>query len=250
MAREPAQRGKPAPAARPDSAEPERQRPAPVRASLVFLGGALIALVAPPLAAGVFTDQGPAALITVALVELLLVWAITAWWLRRRRLRWADVGLSTRHWVRDSALGAAVVVPRLLLEFGVLVPMAGGADSAEVREVLDNAAAGGAALAATLALGVIGGGIAEELYFRGFLIKALPEAFRRRRRAVGVAATVSVLLFGLLHVPAGGPEAASIAVAGLVYVGLFLLTGRLTAPMVSHCLWNTAAVAAVLALYG
>ncbi|KIH98128.1 hypothetical protein LP52_15230 [Streptomonospora alba] len=216
----------------------------------MFLGGALIVFVAPPLAAGVFTGQGPAVLITVALAELLLVCAITAWWLHRRRLRWVDVGLSARHWVRDSALGAAAVVPRLLLEFGVLVPMAGGADSPEAREVLDNTAAGGAALAATLVLGVIGGGVAEELYFRGFMIGALPEAFRRRRRAVGVAAVLSVLLFGLLHVPSSWSAAVAIAVAGLVYVGLFMLTGRVTASMVSHCLWNTAAVVAVLTLYG
>ncbi|WP_241483145.1 CPBP family intramembrane glutamic endopeptidase [Nocardiopsis halophila] len=249
MASEPARSEKSPSAAPPDGGGPER-RPAPVRAVLVFFGGALVALVAPPLAAGVLTGQGPGVLVAVALVELLLVGAVVGWWLRSRRLGWSHLGLSTQHWVRDAALGAAVVLPRLALEFGLLVPMAGGADNTGVREVLDNAAAGGAALAATLLLGVVGGGIAEEVYFRGFLIGALPEAFRRRRRAVAVAAVVSVLLFGLLHLPANGPDAVSITVAGLVYAGLFLATGRLTASVVSHGLWNTAAVVAVLALYG
>lgn len=65
-----------------------------------------------------------------------------------------------------------------------------------------------------------------------------------------MAAVVSVVLFGLLHLPASALDALSIAVAGLVYTGLFLATRRLTTPMVAHALWNATALCAVLVSYG
>ncbi|MGB7819969.1 MAG: type II CAAX endopeptidase family protein [Ornithinibacter sp.] len=224
--------------------------PRPWWASAFFVLGTLLSLLAPPLVAGVFTDQDPAVLVVVAVVELALVWGLVRWWLHRRNLSWRDTGLARTHWLRDAALGAAIVPVRLLLEFGVLVPASGGASNPGVVEVLDNAAAGAAAVAATLVLGVVGGGVAEELWFRGFLMGVLPEAFGERQRAVWVAALVSVVLFAVLHFPVNGPDVVSILVAGTSYAGLFLVTGRLTASVVSHSLWNIAAVVVVLAIHG
>ncbi|WP_116245804.1 type II CAAX endopeptidase family protein [Nocardiopsis sp. FIRDI 009] len=226
--------------------------PAPVRASAVFLTGAIVCFVLPPLALGLLVRASPPppALVAVALVELASAVALVAWWLRRRSLSPADVGLTPRHWLRDALLGAATVPPRLLIEFGVLIPLAGGAHNPGVEEVLTHASAGVAALAATLVLGVVGGGLAEELYFRGFLLGALPRAFVHRRAALYGAAAVSVLLFAALHLPASAPDAVAIVLAGVVYTALFLLTRRLTATVVAHALWNTAAVLTVVALYG
>lgn len=226
--------------------------PAPARASAVFLAGAIICFVVPPLALGLLVrgSPPPLALVAVALVELAAAAALVSWWLRRRSLSSADVGLTSRHWIRDALLGAATVPPRLLVEFGVLIPLAGGARNPGVEEVLTNASAGVAALTATLVLGVVGGGLAEELYFRGFLMGALPESFAHRRAALYGAAAVSVLLFAALHLPASALDAVAIVLAGLVYTALFLLTRRLTATVVAHALWNTAAVVTVVAVYG
>ncbi|MFD6950685.1 MULTISPECIES: CPBP family intramembrane glutamic endopeptidase [unclassified Nocardiopsis] len=132
----------------------------------------------------------------------------------------------------------------------MLIPAADGADDPGVREVLDNASAGALALTATLVLGVVGGGLAEELYFRGFLLGALPGFFVHRGAALHGAALVSVLLFAALHLPSSGPDAVAIVLAGLVYTALFLATRRLTATVVAHSLWNVSAVVTVLALYG
>ncbi|MFE3461418.1 CPBP family intramembrane glutamic endopeptidase [Nocardiopsis aegyptia] len=226
--------------------------PAPVRSSAVFLAGAFVCFVVPPLALGLLVRDSPPppALIAVALAELVSAVVLVFWWLRRRSLTPSDAGLTSRHWLRDSLLGAATVPPRLLIEFGVLIPMAGGAQNPGVQEVLTNASAGVAALTATLVLGVVGGGLAEELYFRGFLMGALPKTFVHRRAALYGAAAVSVLLFSVLHLPTSGPDIAAIVLAGVVYTGLFLLTRRLAATVVAHALWNTAALVTVSALYG
>ncbi|WP_304452487.1 CPBP family intramembrane glutamic endopeptidase [Nocardiopsis sp. YSL2] len=226
--------------------------PAPVRSSAIFLAGTLVCFVVPPLALGLLVRDSPPplALVAVALAELVSAVVLVFWWLRRRSLAPADVGLTSRHWVRDALLGAAIVPPRLLLEVGVLIPMAGGAENPGVQEVLAYASAGVAALAATLVLGVVGGGLAEELYFRGFLLGALPTAFVHRKAALYGAAAVSILLFSVLHLPTSGPDIAAIVLASVVYTGLFLLTRRLTATVVAHSLWNVSAVVTVLAVYG
>ncbi|WP_197285861.1 CPBP family intramembrane glutamic endopeptidase [Nocardiopsis sp. NRRL B-16309] len=226
--------------------------PAPVRSSAIFLTGAIVCFVVPPLTLGLLVRDSPPplALVAVALVELVSAAALVFWWLRRRSLTPSDVGLTSRHWVRDALVGAATVPPRLLIEFGVLIPMAGGAQNPGVQEVLASASASVAALTAALVLGVVGGGLAEELYFRGFLLGALPTAFVHRRAALYGAAAVSVLLFSVLHLPTSGPDIAAIVLASVVYTGLFLLTRRLTATVVAHSLWNVSALVTVLALYG
>ncbi|GAB3160221.1 hypothetical protein GCM10027059_07790 [Myceligenerans halotolerans] len=227
-------------------------RPAhPARSAGVFLAGALLCFVVPPLTAGVFaSDWPPMAVIAVAVAELVSATTLMAWWLRRHGLTRRSLGLTSQHWRRDAMIAAATVPPRLLLEFGVLLPAAGGAANLEVQEVLRMASGGAAAIAATLVLGIVGGGIAEELYFRGFLLGAIPQRSARPRVALWVAAVVSVVLFGVLHLPGNIPDVLSITVAGLVYTGLFLATRRLTASMLAHALWNVSAIWAVLVIYG
>ncbi len=212
--------------------------------------GSVAWFVAAPLVVDVFTDHNPMALVGLALVQLLGAGLLVEWWLRRQRLDRAAVGASTVAWKRDVALGAVTVLPRLALEFGVLVPLAGGVANEGVQEVLRNAEAGAGALAGALILGVVGGGLAEELYFRGFLIGGLPRVFSDRRRARRAAAVCSVLLFAALHLPSTWPDVVSILVAALTYTLLFLYTNRLTAPVAAHALWNAAAIAGVLAVYG
>lgn len=224
---------------------------APVRTSAVFLAGALLCFVAPPLAVGILAPTPPpSALVLLALTELALAGTLVLWWLRRGGLGREALGLTPRSWARDALLGAATVPPRLLLEVGVLIPAAGGALNPGVREVLSTASAGAAALAATFVLGVVGGGIAEELYFRGFLLGAVPRFFTRRRAALYTAAAVSVVLFAVLHLPSSVPDTIAIVLAGSVYTALFLYTGRLTAPVVAHALWNASVTVTVLAVYG
>lgn len=229
-----------------------RVEPAPKRSAAVFLLGAVVCFVLPPLASGTVVEQppAPAVLVAVAVAELLLAVALMAWWLHRRGASWSSLGLTSMGWRRDALLAVLTVPPRLLLDFAVLVPASGGAANPEIQEVLRYASDGVGALAATLVLGVVGGGIAEELYFRGFLMGSLPTMAHRPRRALWIAAATSVLLFAVLHLPANLPDTASILVAAAVYTWLFLHTRRLVAPILAHSLWNVAVTFTVLVLYG
>ncbi len=232
---------------------PSGHRPMTVHWTVVHvIGGGFVCFILPPLLMGLLAGESPPAwsLVVVALTQLGGAIACIRWWLRRFGVGWSSLGISATHWRRDVLIGAATVPPRLALEILVLVPLAGGAANHGVRRILDTTAEGPVLFAAALFLGVVGGGIAEELFFRGHLIGAVPAAFGATRRALAVAAIASVVLFAAGHIPSNGPDAIAILLAGSIYTALFLVTGRLTACVAAHCLWNVAAVLTVIAIYG
>jgi len=78
----------------------------------------------------------------------------------------------------------------------------------------------------------IGAGISEELLFRGFLFYYLilwfPHIHSRE------CALLTSLIFGMAHLYQGWKGMLSTAFAGLVFAGLYVLTGNLLVPMVVH----------------
>jgi len=77
---------------------------------------------------------------------------------------------------------------------------------------------------------------AEELFFRGTLLRIFPQA-----RLISVA--VSALLFGLLHLQLGWPVALGMAIAGGILGGLALATRGLALPIALHAGFNGLATA-------
>lgn len=219
-------------------------------ALVLFATGCLVWFVGAPIAVGALTRSGPVALVLLALVQLVGSGAMVAWWMRRRGAGLQAAGLTTAGWRRDALLGAATVPPRLALELGVLVPLAGGVANEGVQEVLRATAGGWPAVVGAVVLGVVGGGIAEELWFRGLLVGAVPQVFVDRRRARAVAIAVSVLLFALLHLPTTVPDVVSILVAGATCTALFVGTGRLTASVVAHSCWNATVIVVLVLQHG
>jgi hypothetical protein len=78
--------------------------------------------------------------------------------------------------------------------------------------------------------------VTEELWMRALL-------FRLLWRAVGPtsAFAVAALVFAALHLPNPGANslsAATVAIAGLMFCALYVLTGRLWVPMGLHLAWN------------
>jgi membrane protease YdiL (CAAX protease family) len=75
-------------------------------------------------------------------------------------------------------------------------------------------------------------GICEEVLFRGFLqhyLHAFPFSLN-----LTLALLISAVIFGLQHLYLGAGGAASIAVSGLLFGLMFLLTGNLLLPVVFH----------------
>jgi hypothetical protein len=151
-------------------------------------------------------------------------------------------------WKKDILIALAFAVSMRLVEHIVTVILgSNGIDTHKFSNggLLD---AGGSKWIVVLALAAsIGAPIAEEVFFRGLVLKV---TMRRFGKYVGVA--VSSVLFGLMHMQ--GSLSASIYMGlstAIIGVGLALLvlrTGRLGTSILSHGAFNASAV--LLAVIG
>jgi membrane protease YdiL (CAAX protease family) len=94
--------------------------------------------------------------------------------------------------------------------------------------------------AVPLALMALASGVAEELFFRGLLAQLLGTQLLGTQL---LGLLLSSAVFGLLHQVRGPARWAWVAwafVMGLLFGGLFLLTGSLAGPIVAHVLINAA----------
>ena len=94
-------------------------------------------------------------------------------------------------------------------------------------------------------LGYLAVGLAEEVWVRGYVLTNLAEGFQntfsKSVLAVGSAAAIQAVLFGVLH--ANNPHASLLSTlnitlgAGMFALG-YLLTGELAIPIGLHIAWN------------
>ncbi len=158
----------------------------------------------------------------LALVTLLLV---AAHW----RLGWVNVGLTLRQ--RAGSLAACLPVVAIYLGFFFAIGLA-----------MPNDAVGGEDIAFQLTMP----GAEEELFYRGVLLFAFNEAFRRRWHFIGIdwgwGAALSSALFGLAHAFGVGNDGVTFdpivfgltAVPSLLGVWLRERSGSLLLPIIVH----------------
>jgi hypothetical protein len=159
------------------------------------------------------------------------------------------IGLSKNNWQRDGLLGLIAGLTWTALQFGWLIPSTGGAaraDIAQMIEMMDGTLSG---LLFNIGLGVIGGGITEEIFNRGYFITVLKELFSNPRLGLWVASILSILLFAIGHLPTNALDWFDILVPTIIYTVLFLFTKRLTASIVAHGIYNMSAILLTYYLY-
>ena len=186
----------------------------------------------------------------LGVVQLVLVGAVVLGGLRLLRMRAADIGLVTTGWRRDALLGLAVAAAWTALQFGWLFPATGGSGRDDIASILAMIDGSWANVFWYLPLGILGGGVAEEVYNRGFVITVLRDILGNTTAGTVVAAVFSAVFFVMGHLPDGWLDWMDLMIPSAAYVGLFLYTRRLIAPMVAHAAWNTAAVVGIHLLYG
>ena len=82
--------------------------------------------------------------------------------------------------------------------------------------------------------------VAEEAFFRGFLLEKMAHAMRGWRGGVLVATLVSSILFGLAHLGGGSLLALLATIAGLHYAAAYLLSKRVEGAILAHFALNAA----------
>lgn len=158
----------------------------------------------------------------LALIALLLIAA-------HPRVGWGNVGLTLRQ--RSGSLAACLPVVALYLALFVAVGL-----------MMPNSGVGGEDIAFQLTMP----GAEEELFYRGVLLFAFNEAFRRRWHFLGIdwgwGAILSSILFGLAHAFSVGNDGIALdpiifgltAVPSLLGVWLRVRSGSLLLPVIVH----------------
>lgn len=188
-------------------------------------------------------------LLWCGLFQLFSVVWLLRYSLRRQGLTLADIGW-TLHWKqRDIYLALLCGGAWLLLQFGWLIPLTGGAARADIAAIRLTLETGYSSWLGYLGLAILGGGLAEELFNRGYVIRVLRRCFRRATLGLIVATGFSVLLFAAGHLPVTLLDWIDILIPTLIYTALFLYTGRLTASVLAHSFYNASTVLLIGVLY-
>ena len=160
-----------------------------------------------------------------------------------------DIGWSFQGWKQDVLLGILGGGGWLALQFLVIIPNTGGAERADIVQMVSTMDGTVLGLLSYGALGVVGGGITEEIFNRGYFINVLKSTFGNPTVGVWIASVVSILVFALGHLPTDALSCFDILVPTVTYTLLFLYTKRLTPSIVAHGVYNAGAILSVYVLY-
>ena len=95
-------------------------------------------------------------------------------------------------------------------------------------------------LLVAFALSFIAGGLREELFFRGYLISRIRNAFGPRSWATPAAAGIQICLFGYLHSYQGPVGIIATGASAVAFTAVFLVTGNLWVSIMLHGFYDAA----------
>lgn len=185
----------------------------------------------------------------IALFQFITVILLVFYSLKFLKKDFRYIGWSFENWQKDVLLGLAVGLLWTFLQFAFIIPNTGGAERADIAGMLSMMDGTAVGLFSFIALGVIGGGITEEIFNRGYFINVLKDIFRNPRTGLWVAALFSIIFFCLGHLPANTLQWFDILVPTTAYTLLFLYTRRLTASMAAHGIYNLTAILMTYLMY-
>lgn len=178
----------------------------------------------------------------IAIFQLVTVSTLLYFSLKKLNLDFRFIGLSFQNWKKDCLLGVLTGLGWAVLNFGLILPNTGGATRPDVLEVINGLDGSIVGLISFIILGVVGGGITEEIYNRGYFITVLKGTFKNPNVGLWVATASSILFFAAGHFPSNFIEWVDILISTISFTILFLTTKRLTASIVAHGTWNMTAI--------
>lgn len=218
---------------------------------LTLIGG-FVLFILPNLLLGISKWNGGLSginLLYIALFQCISVCTLIYFSLKHMGKDFRFIGLSSNYWKADTVLGLLTGLSWTALQFIWIIPSTGGTTRNDIIQMLDTMDGTLIGLLSYIALGVIGGGITEEIFNRGYFINVLKSTFNNQKLGLWIAGILSILFFAAGHLPSNTIEWFDILVPTLAYTLLFIYTRRLTASIVAHAVYNATAVLSVYYLY-
>jgi len=216
--------------------------------SVLFLGGLFVSHIVPDVFWGIEV-KGPVLAVVALLFASTSLMAV-AIALRFVKHDFRDIGLTVENFRADAAIGVTVAVVWSLLQFLVIIPNTGGAERSDI--VANRAQIGTSELGlfAMLLMAWLGGGLAEELFFRGHFMTTLQKVLGHSIPSMTVVVAITVIVFASLHGYQGWVGILDTGLyGGLTISLLYLWRKRLTACIVAHGLFDTIAVIMIFFWY-
>ena len=165
-------------------------------------------------------------------------------WARFSQTPWRTLGFGRPgSWVRVLALGIPFGVAFKLGMKAIVMPLFG---APAINPRYHYLAGNTAALPWILYAVIVGAGFGEETVFRGFFFERLGKLLGASRAAVAATVLVTSGLFALAHYSDQGlPGVEQAAVTGVVFGGIYAVTGQLWVPIVAHAAFDLTAVALI-----
>jgi len=216
----------------------------------IILGYALF--IIPDVFFGVTKINGGKKGINLLFMALFQFFSITALLYGSLKLLKKDfkfIGLRFINLKKDILLGIVFGALWTVIQFTLLIPNTGGANREDIKSMLEMYDGSIIGLLSFIALGVIGGGITEELFNRGYFINILKDVFKNPKIGLWVSAILSIIIFSLGHMPVTALDWFDILMPTIMYTLLFILTKRLIASIVAHGVYNMAAIILTYYMY-
>ncbi|TDQ64087.1 hypothetical protein ATL17_2098 [Maritalea mobilis] len=176
------------------------------------------------------------AIIGVLQLVLILIVLQIALRLHGKEFKW--LGWHFGHWPKFAAIGICVGLAWTIVQHFWLIPVTGGVERADMQGILDMLQGGIWGLLGFLVLGIVGGGIAEEFFNRGYVIRGFQDLFANKKMGLWLGALFSILFFAAGHLPSNGVEWMDILIPTVLYTALFIWSKSLVPSIFAHAVYN------------
>ena len=165
-------------------------------------------------------------------------------WARLSRTPWRELGfVRPKSWPRTILLSSALGVALKFFMKAIVMPLLG---APPINEAFRWVTGNPGALPLMLYLIIVGAGFGEEVVYRGWMFERLGKLFGSSTPAKISIILITTALFGLVHYPAQGiPGVEQAVIVGLVFAGVFAVTGRIFQLMIAHTTFDLAALAMI-----
>ncbi|GAA4975685.1 CPBP family intramembrane glutamic endopeptidase [Algibacter aquimarinus] len=189
-------------------------------------------------------------LLFIALFQFFSVTALLYTSLKILKKDFNYIGFKLVNIKKDILLGLAFGALWTILQFAVIIPNTGGANRQDIIGMLSMYDGNLISILSFIALGIIGGGITEELFNRGYFINVLKSLFKNETNGLWFSGVLSIIVFAFGHMPINALEWFDILIPTIIiYTLLFIKTKHLTASILAHGTYNMLAIILTYNLY-